>query len=863
MKKKNITELFLKNIVDSLNYNNLPFEWANFNLSYFSKNKKLYDYQQNAIKNAIKILYKYFYEYEQDKEKLFNLYKYNGLNANFNLKLNNKIIKDYYATNEVHFSNLVNRMNFWMATGSGKTLVIVKLLEILTQYIKNDLIPNYDILFLTHREDLIEQFKNHLNEFNFSYEIHNLKDYEKVKMENKKINIFYYRSDLISDEQKDSIINFRNYDNNGKMYIILDEAHKGNKEDSKRQNYYTILSRNGFLFNFSATFTDEIDFITCVYNFNLKKFIEEGYGKNIFISKDDLTELSKKTDFSAQEKQIIILKIFLLFALIKKYKIENYYHKPLLLTLVNSVNTIDSDLYFLFKEIENISLNNNNEELLEIAKNKLIEELKIEDEDLIKKLTYKDILINVFNANIPSNIEVIKIPNNNQEFALKFKSSDKPFALIKIGDITKWIKEKLNNYEIIEKFDNESFFKKINENDSDINILMGSRAFYEGWDSNRPNIILFINIGKGADAKKFVLQSVGRGVRIEPIPFKKRRLQFLFNSNEITEEIYNKLKNNTKFLETLYIFGTKAKNLKDIFEMLKDSKDEKILVKTQTLKPEFDLLIPTYETIDEKIKNLKFEINNKDFELFKNYFNYIGEKIFLVKYECDDTLFKIKKSLENIDEYYNISNSNIEIKNIDFLTKKIIQFFSINPLILKGFKKLENEINHFNNIRILKNKNYQSINIQNHLYNPIILDENKTSINTIQIKSEIEFINTIKNSNGLLFNKFENWFFSKISENDNVYIPYSQPKTNKIEKFKPDFIFWAKDNDKYYIIFIDPKGTEHTDAIRKIDGFINFVEKRNNNKNIIVKLFMKVNDINKVTEKYREYYFDDFNKSIL
>ena len=99
----------------------------------------------------------------------------------------------------------------------------------------------------------------------------------------------------------------------------------------------------------------------------------------------------------------------------------------------------------------------------------------------------------------------------------KLRSSEKPFALIKISDISKWIREELEGYDIIETFDNESYFKKINRDDSDINILMGSRTFYEGWDSNRPNIILYINIGVGSQAKKFVLQSVGRGVRIEPI----------------------------------------------------------------------------------------------------------------------------------------------------------------------------------------------------------------------------------------------------------------------------------------------------------------------------------------------------------
>ena len=120
------------------------------------------------------------------------------------------------------------------------------------------------------------------------------------------ITIFYYRSDLISDEHKEKIVNFRNYDNNGKWYILLDEAHKGDKEDSKRQVLYSILSRNGFLFNFSATFTDPRDYATCVFNFNLSKFIEEGYGKHIYVSGSEVTAFRDQDDYSKVEKQKII-----------------------------------------------------------------------------------------------------------------------------------------------------------------------------------------------------------------------------------------------------------------------------------------------------------------------------------------------------------------------------------------------------------------------------------------------------------------------------------------------------------------------------------------------------------------------------
>jgi type III restriction enzyme len=130
------------------------------------------------------------------------------------------------------------------------------------------------------------------------------------------VDVYYYRSDLISDKQtnkqKGKIVNFGNYDNNGNWYILLDEAHKGDKEDSKRQIFYSILSRNGFLFNFSATFTDKRDYATCVYNFNLAKFIEEGYGKHIYISKESIKELENKGEVLESEKQKILLKILIL-----------------------------------------------------------------------------------------------------------------------------------------------------------------------------------------------------------------------------------------------------------------------------------------------------------------------------------------------------------------------------------------------------------------------------------------------------------------------------------------------------------------------------------------------------------------------
>ncbi|MEO0084775.1 MAG: DEAD/DEAH box helicase family protein, partial [candidate division WOR-3 bacterium] len=696
-----MSKLYLQNIVDDIPFENLPVKWQGFDLTRFSKDKTLFDFQQDALKNALKVLHLYFKDKNADKNLLFEDYRLNGLEENFDYNLKKKqdsktakylleYSEDYpVIDNKISFAHFINRMSFWMATGSGKTLIIVKLIEILGKLIAEKELPARDILFLAHRDDLIDQFKNHVEEFNsFNFDtkinLKNLRDYESVKRENalpfakSEITVFYYRSDLISDEHKEKIVNFKNYDNGGKWYILLDEAHKGDKEDSKRQILYSILSRNGFLFNFSATFTDPRDFATCAFNFNLSRFVEEGYGKHIYVSSAEISAFRGRGDFSPPEKQKIVLKTLLLLTYINKYfekirKVNNsLYHRPLLLTLVNSVDVEESDLELFFRELEKVAKNEIRADLLNKAKQELAQEFSdhsifefeelecVVNADLISKLDYKDILRYVLNATTPGNIEVLKIPGNRKELIFKLKTAEKPFALIKIGDISGWLKDKLEGYEINESFENESYFRRINRDDSDINILMGSRSFYEGWDSNRPNLILFVNIGVGSDAKKFVLQSVGRGVRIEPQKHQRKRLQNLFNAKKVKEEVFKKVKDLILPIESLFVFGTNVENLREIIATLKEEKQDKNLGEMFILNPEAQkhlLLVPVYKTAErifaEEKDPQKYPVSRKDFDITSQFYRFLGDKIALAKYDCEvKALKKVKESFAKKERYY-------------------------------------------------------------------------------------------------------------------------------------------------------------------------------------------------------------------
>ncbi len=577
-----------------------------------------------------------------------------------------KLLTKYYAIrdNKAPYQQFVNRMGFWMATGSGKTLVLVKLLQILHLLIRRGEIPPHDLLVLTHRDDLIEQLKRHVSEFNsmrsdLFIKLRELKEYAEAKRENptlfkdRELSVFYYRSDNLSDEQKEKIIDFRNYDNNGRWYIFLDEAHKGDKEDSKRQHIYSILSRNGFLFNFSATFTDRRDLLTTVSDFNLSKFIKAGYGKHISILNQEIRAFRDDEDYNNEEKQKVVLKSLIMLAYVQKaYETirkhrANLYHRPLFLTLVNSVNIEDADLKLFFRELERIGKGDITEGNLESAVEELWEELKDEpelmfegdrlkvNEQSLKCLKLEDMLKYVYNSGTSGEIEILVRPSNRQELAFKLKTSDKPFALIKIGDISGWLKGELEGYEVNEKFDDESYF---------------------------------------------------------------------------------------------------------------ESNHKKIRVK----------------------------------------------------------------------------------------------------------------------------------NITNHYYLPVILSEDEKVdyiSHIIKTKSEVDFVNKLEEylNRDNKFKEFDWWMFSKLDGSlDEVYIPYYNPDINDISPFKPDFIFWLQKGENYFIVFIDPKGTKHTDYEHKVDGYKRIFVQEGSRRKILdheglkveVLTFLHTDDRNKLSEGYREYWFDSIDNML-
>jgi type III restriction enzyme len=942
-------KLILREIAENIDLEDLGHNWRGFDFESFSKSKKLYDFQKTALENILKVLWFYYEKYfgfEKDedlsvndkrKEKLFREYLDYGLLENevdhhYREEAKHKFIFDYFPleNQRISFKHFINRAGFWMATGSGKTLVIVKLIEFLKELIKREEIPDYDILFLTYRDDLIEQFKKHLDEYNEGREnkilVYDLKDYEKVKRNSlfKENFVFYYRSDLFSDEEKEKILDFRNYFNDGKWYIILDEAHKGDKEESKRQHIFSILSKNGFLFNFSATFDDIRDLVTTCFEYNLSTFIENGYGKKIYISEYEARAF--RDELKEKDKLKVILKASILLTYIKKNleeirKVNNsFYHNPLMMVLVNSVNSEIADLKIFFDHLRKIAKGEFERELINECKEEIKKDfeekknLDIPKKDnlnidfgKINEITYEDILFYVFNSKASGDIEISYNPSVKGEVAFKLITSDVHFALMKTGSMPNWLKETLSEFSVNHTFEEEKFFEKINSEDSPINILLGSRAFYEGWDSNRPNIILFINIGVGKEARKFVLQSIGRGVRIEPI--KNERKRALNIKYKIGEDIFEKIKNFVEPIETLFVFGTNKDVIETIIREVGEFKKREFRGKQVSLFKNVEriknnpLLIPKYEESEKRVfeEEIRFGISERDFNLLKEFNNFVeDDRILAVSYEVEPKLIKFFRNslLEQKDlsegKYY--KNSDAERKNISTILNDLFRFWGAKFEEFKEFSELKDEIRHFERV-VIEEAKFEGFNkileavkqtknalpfenlelkyISEHYYLPLIVSKTEKIDyikHIIKTESEVKFIEKLEkylSKQNNKFSEFEWWMFSKIDESlDEVYIPYYDYEDNSLKKFKPDFIFWLRKGNDYFIVFVDPKSYRFNDYENKIYWYKKIFEENDRPKEFKYKnytcyvyCFLNTRDVDRLnSHPYKNYWFDNFDR---
>ncbi|TPH58030.1 DEAD/DEAH box helicase family protein [Helicobacter pylori] len=954
-KKKDLTtdnEIFVaqKLAEEELNTNEINEPLERLDFKNFDSNKELLDYQQQALINAFRMLVAYFRDFKGSKKAFYAFYQehYSFANCDFTKKKLHPLLKSHFKVENgcVSFENFINRLAFYMATGSGKTIVIIKLVELLSVAIRMGLIPKKNIMFFSANENLIKQFEKEIEKYNQGKDYSKQMDFKNLKsVKNEdffhapkimeQIALFYYRADLMNDEEsKENLLNYKDCWDNGENYVILDEAHKGNKTESKRQAIFSLLSLRGFLFNFSATFTEESDLITAVYNLSVGEWVKLGYGKeSVLLKKNNLSTFKDSKDLNDREKEIALLKALLLLGMQKRYKTEGYFHDPLMLVFTHSVNVKNSDAEIFFKTLARVIENDDGNDFLK-AKEDLLEELKApeflfsDDKDKgykvnvfkesLKSMDFKGLKEEVFYAS-NGHIEVIINPKNNQEIAFKLNTSDKVFCLIRIGDITEWICEKLKSVKVVSKnlsFKEESYFSQIDR--SSINILVGSRTFETGWDSTRPSVILFLNIGLDDDAKKLVKQSFGRGVRIESVKNQRQRLAYL----DIDEAIKEKLKPNAAMLETLFVIPTNHASLEAILKFQKESENKGENrgswreIKLEKTHIEHALFVPCYrkeQTNALKISpSASFKMSEKNFKDLKEYFHLMSEKHFILKHEIYDPKdYTLLKEMIQTAHFKKVSTWHY--KDLDYMISEIKGKLYPNQKVPKDeFNALDNEkIVHFKRVKVRADKKEKLIQtiqevkeyapldketlrkkiaqgeidpynaekhkqdktfkvdeaellkLKEHYYTPLIKAKNCDWLkHVVKVKSESDFLQELQDqeTTKTLQANYDFWAFSKIDEHlDNLFIPYIDGAAER--RFFPDFIFWLQKGDTQIICFIDPKGSKHTDYEHKADAYQLFKDKIFNPKDdphfkikVVLKFYGAKYDVG---EGYNDYWIQE------
>ncbi|MBN1415649.1 MAG: DEAD/DEAH box helicase family protein [Bacteroidales bacterium] len=607
----------------------------------------LYEYDQNIVSHTKKISekriesikWKYFQylsllfteiyldKYFSNKEELKN-----SLNE-FIDKINNDngtLFPELRMGDDYNFEsftdNDLNKLAFWNATGSGKTLLMhVNILQYL-HYLKKQKQENQlnRIILLTPNEGLSKQ---HLGELNSSgLEAQFFSKGGRTLYSGHLIEIIDIHK--LEENEGDKTVAVGSFEGNN--LVLVDEGHRGSSGEEWRQKR-NLLCENGFSFEYSATFGQAVsaasgtkkekliqEYSKCtIFDYSYKYFYNDGYGKDYHILNlnetwnEHTTELYLTACLLSYYQQLKIFKEN--SRSLELFLIE----KPLWIFVGSKVTAVRTEnkkqvsdviriLTFLSDFVKNevVSINyldrlmTSHDGLLDkenrsIFSNSFTYLLKkrINSTDL-----YKDILFEVFNSSISGALlHLDNLKGAEGEIGVRIGDAEY-FSVINVGDDSKLLKLCEDNGILVsDKEFSSSLFHGINKKDSTVNVLIGSKKFTEGWSSWRVSTMGLMNIGRGEGSE--IIQLFGRGVRLKGYQFSLKRSTKL--------DIYEKpdiIPEYLPYLETINIFGIRA----DYMQQFKEYLEEEGLPNGEGNTEEISI-IPTITLNDKKLKILKIK----------------------------------------------------------------------------------------------------------------------------------------------------------------------------------------------------------------------------------------------------------------
>jgi hypothetical protein len=436
----------------------------------------------------------------------------------------------------------LTKLAFWMATGSGKTILMHFHYR---QFLHYNQKPLDNILLVTPDEGLSRQHLENMEAAGIPCARFSLEDsgFEAVA----KNTVRVIEITKLVEEKKGSGVSVPVEAFEGNNLIFVDEGHRGaSSEANKWLGYRAKLAETGFTFEYSATFGQAMfaakdDSLTqeygkaILFDYSYKYFYGDGFGK-------DFEVLNLRHETTDEQTQMLLLANLLAFheqkrAFQTKSDAMLRYHlaDPLWVFVGSTVNTgrqaEGSDVLTVVKFIDSF-LRNERGWVQRAIKRILDGGSGIEDEGghdvfaaRFKKLRdwskdagriHSDLLKRIFYSTSNGRLHVGDIKGKTGELGLKVSGTENYFGLVYIGDTATFktlIEEQCPEVEVEEDEIAEGLFENIKRPDSRINILIGAKKFMQGWDSWRVTNMGLLNIGRSEGTE--IIQLFGRGVRLQ------------------------------------------------------------------------------------------------------------------------------------------------------------------------------------------------------------------------------------------------------------------------------------------------------------------------------------------------------------
>ena len=476
-------------------------------------------------------------------EHFFNLYHHptnlvNELNAYLQEHPDLSAVEPYQAAD-------LKKLAYWMATGSGKTLLMHCNYWQITKYF-----PDWEnIILITPNEGLSRQHYESLVESGIPAKLYSGSE-ESLKTKEGEVLILEITK-LVKNKEGEGVSVDVDYFSESRNLVFIDEGHKGSKSEEqtwKSLREYLVRGEDSFTFEYSATFgqviTSKNKFLfneyakSIIFDYSYRHFYSDGYGKDFSV-----LNLDVKNAYSEEQQKLLLTASLLGYFEqleqfeqhqdeLRQYNIE----KPLwvfvgsrVISSSGSLNKTDkesiSDVsqivkFFQYALAHPSDLQKDIDRVLSDEpdlRNANGDDIFKDRFQFLKKEKFgaEHILSKVFDG--VGSIEASQIKQADGEIGLKTKTSDRYFAVINIGDVPKYAKtlEEDTEGELSIQDDHltKSLFQAISETDSTVNVLIGSKKFIEGWNSWRVSSMGLMNMGKSEGAQ--IIQLFGRGVRLK------------------------------------------------------------------------------------------------------------------------------------------------------------------------------------------------------------------------------------------------------------------------------------------------------------------------------------------------------------